>query len=105
MRNSRIALVVAVVLGWSQPALPQSTAEIAAATLLQAAEADRADIASYALDKGAAVDTADRQGNTALAVAAKAGAGRVVALLLERGAKVDAAARDGWTALMQAAHQ
>ncbi|MCK6451234.1 MAG: ankyrin repeat domain-containing protein [Alphaproteobacteria bacterium] len=105
MRTRLAAIVACLAAGWATAAAPQGQGAaderpVAEQALLQAAEADRADIAAYALEKGAPVDSADRRGNTALAVAAKAGAESVAKLLLSR---VDAPARDGWTALEAAA--
>src|SRR6476469_9488313 len=50
------------------------------------------------LGKGAAIDSADKIGRTALMLAAEKGKADTVKLLLERGAKADARDRDGWTA-------
>src|SRR4051812_3822573 len=50
------------------------------------------------LAKGAPLESADKNGRTALMLAAEKGSAETVKLLLDRGAKADARDRDGWTA-------
>jgi hypothetical protein len=50
------------------------------------------------LGKGAPIESADKNGRTALMLAAEKGNPETIKLLLERGAKADARDRDGWTA-------
>src|SRR5689334_23269601 len=50
------------------------------------------------LDRGAPIESADKDGRTALLYAAQRGHAETVKLLLDRGAKPDARDRQGWTA-------
>ncbi len=58
---------------------------------------------SLLLEKGAAIDAQDKEGDTALHHAAAEGHERVARLLLEKGAAVNAQSKDGYTALHAAA--
>src|ERR1051326_5814064 len=50
------------------------------------------------LDRGAPIDSAEKDGRTALMLAAQRGHVDTVKLLLDRGAKGEARDRQGWTA-------
>jgi ankyrin repeat protein len=56
------------------------------------------------LEKGADVNTADKDGNTALMQASNNGHTKTAKLLIEKGAEVNAIDKNGWTALMVASY-
>ena len=72
------------------------------ADLLEAAKKGKTALVEQLLDKGAALESQDRDGRTPLMLAAQYGHAPIVRLLLDKGA--NAAARDtqGWTAFMLA---
>jgi hypothetical protein len=66
--------------------------------LLAAAKKGQTPEVAALLTRGAPVDSADKDGRTALMLAAQRGHADTVKLLLTRGAKPDARDRDGWSA-------
>lgn len=66
--------------------------------LLAAARKGQNQEVAALLNRGANIESADRDGRTALMIAAQRGHADTVKLLLDRGAKADARDRKGWTA-------
>ncbi|MGQ0674777.1 MAG: ankyrin repeat domain-containing protein [Rhodospirillales bacterium] len=105
-RAGRMAPWILAALLLARTAVAADPPSVPDQALLLAAQAGRADLAAYALDRGARVDAADPAGNTALILAAgNPRGGDVVAELLVRGADPKRAAQDGFTALMAAAEK
>src|SRR3990170_6824425 len=74
--------------------------------LHQAARSNDAELADFALERGASLELRDQLGNTPLQVTAMYGSAAVAELLLARGADVAAATPDdAWTALHYAAYE
>jgi len=71
--------------------------------LLAAAKKGQTTEVAALLTRGAPVDSADKDGRTALMMAAQRGHAETVKLLLARGAKPDARDHEGWTAYALAA--
>src|SRR4051794_5905148 len=69
-----------------------------AADLRDAAKRGRTQQVEALISHGAPVDTADKDGRTALMLAARGGHADTVKLLLAKGAKPDIRDRQGWTA-------
>jgi hypothetical protein len=84
----------AFVLGWCAIA----TAADLGPDLLAAARKGQTEQVAALLARGAPIESADKDGRTALMIAAQHGHAGTVKLLLDRGAKVDARDRQGWTA-------
>jgi hypothetical protein len=85
----RICIALICVAAWAADA---------GADLRDAARKGRTAEVAAMLGKGAPVESADKNGRTALILAAERGHAETVKLLLEHGAKADARDREGWTA-------
>ena len=68
------------------------------AELLNAARKGQTQQVATLITKGAAIESTEKDGRTALMLAAQRGHAETVKLLLDRGAKADARDRQGWTA-------
>jgi len=80
-------------------ASPDSTSRSGWPVLVEAAFADRTEVALQLLQAHARVDQSNPNGFTALHEAAKRGNVRLAGELLRQGARIDARTQDGWTAL------
>jgi hypothetical protein len=87
---------------WCLLAFVTGAADPSEAPLLEAARKGRKDQVEALLTKGAAIETADKEGRTPLLLAAQYGRTSTVQLLLSKGAKPDARDNRGWNAFMLA---
>jgi ankyrin repeat protein len=96
-------LSLAIILSLSQLAAGQTGANSQNNPLLQAAAQGNTAVVQQLLDKGANIESKDKNGYTALILAAVFNNTEVVKLLLARGANIEAKNNDGNTALIWAA--
>src|SRR5689334_16015394 len=89
--------------GAALPAAAEEAGEVNRTLLAAAKDGDRAS-AIAALDRGAAVDTATRIGDTALLTACKKGDAELARVMVDHGANVKHANASGVTPLMAAAY-
>jgi hypothetical protein len=101
MPNRALHVAAWYLLGLLLPAFPAIAAD-SSEDLLEAAKKGRKDQVEALLTKGAALESADKEGRTPLMLAAQYGRTSTVRLLLAKGARPDARDSRGWNAFMLA---
>ena len=109
LRLDRVLRLLPILLALQAGSVQAQTAvepPVADQALHQAARSDDSELAGFAIERGANLETRDQLGNTPLQVTAMFGSPAVAELLLARGADPAAATPDdAWTALHYAAYE